>query len=485
MRVRKTWFSYAEWFLFSFSILVVFYMIWNSLFTTCGIPIAAYRMAAAAAVLIAVFLIFLVLYYVISRFSHYQGTHGYRDMALCVVCLLILAALFIGIRIDATKQFDAIVSASSYYSTAMIRLNGEQGMQGFQSLSDGYLYVLSFFLRLFGNKTVVAVILQIALQLGTFIVTFFAVERIAGRVTGLLTCGFMIFMPAMITDVCKADPASFQLLIYSFVFLLFTFYIRKIWEKRLIWLKTVLWSCFLGVLFVFQGEFLLFFVMTLVFLIAMECTDRKMKWCTSCLSLIVFILTVFIIVVVNALMENQVISEYLLQCAGNRYMPVWNGSWFDFVENSIFLLVLITMACFLIFSFWTTDNDRGHLFVLPLCTVVCSWLFLPATQFSDRFGLSCYFLAVTVSCGLSNCIFIKKKEIEVSKEEFEIPVQDYSIEDMKRYSATDDKVTFIENPLPLPKKHEKKEMTYAFEPEDALMHYDIDPEKDKLKYDVE
>ena len=40
-------------------------------------------------------------------------------------------------------------------------------------------------------------------------------------------------------------------------------------------------------------------------------------------------------------------------------------------------------------------------------------------------------------------------------------------------------IKFIENPLPLPKKHVKKEMTYAFEPTKDLMHYDLN------NYDVE
>ena len=34
-------------------------------------------------------------------------------------------------------------------------------------------------------------------------------------------------------------------------------------------------------------------------------------------------------------------------------------------------------------------------------------------------------------------------------------------------------IKFIENPLPLPKKHVKKEMNYAFEPTPDQMHYDL------------
>ena len=35
-------------------------------------------------------------------------------------------------------------------------------------------------------------------------------------------------------------------------------------------------------------------------------------------------------------------------------------------------------------------------------------------------------------------------------------------------------IQYIENPLPLPKKHVKKTMDYKFEPEEHLMKYDIE-----------
>ena len=35
-------------------------------------------------------------------------------------------------------------------------------------------------------------------------------------------------------------------------------------------------------------------------------------------------------------------------------------------------------------------------------------------------------------------------------------------------------IKFIENPLPLPKKHIKKTMDYRFEPEPEFMKYDIE-----------
>ena len=45
-------------------------------------------------------------------------------------------------------------------------------------------------------------------------------------------------------------------------------------------------------------------------------------------------------------------------------------------------------------------------------------------------------------------------------------------------------IKFIENPLPLPKKHVKKEMNYAFEPTPDQMHYDLNNYRLDDDYDL-
>ena len=45
-------------------------------------------------------------------------------------------------------------------------------------------------------------------------------------------------------------------------------------------------------------------------------------------------------------------------------------------------------------------------------------------------------------------------------------------------------IKFIENPLPLPKKHVKKEMNYAFEPTPDQMHYDLNNYQIDDDYDL-
>jgi len=63
---------------------------------------------------------------------------------------------------------------------------------------------------------------------------------------------------------------------------------------------------------------------------------------------------------------------------------------------------------------------------------------------------------------------LQKPCIEMNKETPEIPKP----------------IKFIENPLPLPKKHVKKEMNYAFEPTSDQMHYDLNNYRFDDDYDL-
>ena len=84
----------------------------------------------------------------------------------------------------------------------------------------------------------------------------------------------------------------------------------------------------------------------------------------------------------------------------------------------------------------------------------------------------------------------KEKNVETAAKR----ENDFEIEDMEKQDETDgrkavstvgkesvkadaeyrNKIRFIENPLPLPKKHVKKTMDYRFEPEEEGMKYDIE-----------
>ena len=74
---------------------------------------------------------------------------------------------------------------------------------------------------------------------------------------------------------------------------------------------------------------------------------------------------------------------------------------------------------------------------------------------------------------------VKADKQETITEEVKADKQETITEDLKILDETalEQEVTkpikFLENPLPVPKKRERKEMDYAFEPSPDQMHYDL------------
>ncbi len=85
--------------------------------------------------------------------------------------------------------------------------------------------------------------------------------------------------------------------------------------------------------------------------------------------------------------------------------------------------------------------------------------------------------------------------IEVRKEELpkvELPITEVSVEEKKVAEIKNveeqgkgiviDRKAPIENVLPMPKKHKPKVLNYAFEPTEDMMHYDVEIENDEYDY---
>ena len=79
----------------------------------------------------------------------------------------------------------------------------------------------------------------------------------------------------------------------------------------------------------------------------------------------------------------------------------------------------------------------------------------------------------------SSKLVTPKKDVPEEKEVVAVEITTEAAE-----SEVKKPIKFIENPLPLPKKHVKKEMTYAFEPTKDQMHYDLNNYRLDDDYDL-
>ena len=145
---------------------------------------------------------------------------------------------------------------------------------------------------------------------------------------------------------------------------------------------------------------------------------------------------------------------------------------FSFKEKLLQLLwFLITVigSFFTMFYLWNNYSFNDFLFY--------KWLnerllyFTKASHFNHYVSLGIIFIFSVIFFAInrpeSNAEPVEdaEKAADVVESVAEVPVE--TVEEIAK------PVKFIENPLPLPKKHVKKEMNYAFEPTPDQMHYDL------------
>ena len=62
--------------------------------------------------------------------------------------------------------------------------------------------------------------------------------------------------------------------------------------------------------------------------------------------------------------------------------------------------------------------------------------------------------------------------------------EEVKLEEAKPEEVKTEEIEFIENPLPLPKKHVHREMEYGRVIPEAWMHYDVEINSTNNKYDI-
>jgi len=161
----------------------------------------------------------------------------------------------------------------------------------------------------------------------------------------------------------------------------------------------------------------------------------------------IFLLITFVLVTLIA--DNSNMKERLLQL--------------------LCFLLCIVNGFFVMFYLWNNFLFNGKLF--------SQWLQEKLSYCMTGNGLNQY-----ISLGVLLAVNVIFFAIKRSKKA--IMIEDESVKEIVNPVVTESEpesqkaentkpIKFIENPLPVPKKHVKKEMNYAFEPTPEQMHYDL------------
>ncbi len=499
MKVRKTWFSNVLWFVFSCSIAVLFYFSLTSYLFILGI-----RDVYQTGIIVAVCgVVIVTVFCLLEWFFNRKNNRGLeeRDQIFSIIALILLIILFFLLRIlmmPALKETE--VMSSQIAQNAMI--SGSYLGFALDTPENFYGSLLSVFFMFLGNKAIAVWLLQIMIQFIGLLFSYFSVKRLAGRIPALSVVTGITVLPLFFNDVLNTSEFSFLFLLFSACLWLVSFYTKLDYEKEEKYMVStvkivlcVLFSFLLGVLSVYHMLFTALFFLPLLIIAEKKMSGKVRKGIHIFLSIISGFAGFFVCAFYQELFNGSSSMNAFLHYFREQYaLNLQFNLLLYFTELSYVLIVFIFCICYIIMFFFY-ENDEGHLFIFTaLLESVMLFLFGSNEYQAFYFVLIICFLAIA-GAGIRNLVMsgTDRKVKKQSKEERQ-RLDEEELEEFKSYftgdTTTEDElekeqgIQFIENPLPLPKKHERKEMDYAFEPDEEQMHFDYDLNEDNAFFDI-
>ena len=415
-----------------------------------------------------------------------------------------------------------------YYDMAVLAEQNDVSPMDY-GISDLYVMFLSVVLSFLGNKIESVVCLQIILQIVSMVVAYAVVRKVAGRLpacisilylAGSLTCLGMLF---------RFGPEWLFFILYMAGMLAAVSFVKRYCEDELPRHPAIAYAIMVGAMIgVLAYLDLIGASLLAVMLIAavgkktgsetIDCHNYSKGMNVAvigCAYLACAVVWLGAMSVVSHVKGTDVVSDILdrLQMF-YRSSSLFTSAPYAGAEHypDLYLVgVLIVFSSFLIFEFFRRGRDQNYMMWILMCLLVAP---TPMSVYGEHGfrGLSMYVWAVLAGLGLQNCIFgdrakvmqpateeinadaEKTEEINADAEkaeeinpnpekaeesgQMESPVSVVeTVAEEQQTEVTESqepKPRFIENPLPLPKKHVAREMDYQYDIEEKDMKYDVE-----------
>lgn len=391
-----------------------------------------------------------------------------------VACLLAASACY---RIQLLKQLD-VLKDSIYYDMAFIKNAG-----GVPSLAHGasycYAAVLSMVFSFSGNKAAAGLVLQAALQVLSLLLVYLGIRRLAGRPEAFWTMAILAFLPSYAGKVYELEPETFYFFLWALgIYLIGECGMAK--RKKSFRIVFFLAGAYIGIMGFLDraGWLLLLFAGGICIKKAMEESEkeaaRKEKYRDSCMAF-VFCLLGAAGGMLGCLISDAALSGVPLGSIWSTWMNLfsWRGdTWIPPGPESD--PAIGAALCFgnmlLAVGFWFRKEQKTEVWILLLLAATAL-----NTGLSGPFGygtLLAFAWAALAGFGIASMgVGLESEKIVKAK------VPDLVLEDMDQADEEEEEirsgVKLIENPLPLPKKHVRREMDF-----DRLVEWE------KMKFDI-
>ncbi len=479
MTYRKTWFDYVLW--------AVYAGLCVTLLAFTGYHLYAYYVGLPLAKLGA-FLVFpvLVCAYLALRLScqairkkYDFSVHG----AVMLETLVVSTAFVFGLlmRIGRVLHTPKELVAGDFYERALIRA-GQSAAPFAHGVSDLYVRCLSGVFAFLGNSLAAAVLFQVFLQIIAMALGYCVVKKAAGRLPACVSLLCLTFSGAFLKKITVIDPECLFLALYLAGLFLTVSFLKAVLRGQSA-AVSVLLAVFtggaLGALIYLElwSATLLFFLAGL-FTGKCQAPDGRRRCITAFFAAIVSCVAGFFsAVAVDAAISGAGFTGCLSGWGLLYAKRGLQGRLFGVIDGQyVFWTALFVMAAFLAFEFVRGEKEQDYTLWFFPC-ILSAILMLTDFGGTGSGSVALFLFSVTAGLGIRNCVGggqaekvrAKIEKINETAEEPEV--------------LEKEKTRFIENPLPLPKKHVKREMDYDFEISESDMHYQIDiPEGDDFDF---
>ena len=422
------------------------------------------------------------IFFLVRRLLKVFANSGQKSVAAQLINEVVVAFLILGAGLFLRIYFQENgFEEAAYFDTAKVT----EGAVPAIAYGAEYAYVLllrGLFLVL-GNHFKAGILLQIVLQMIAAGVWYFAVRKLCGTVAALTALGAWMLYPGFIRECLSYSPRMLYLLLFGIGLLAVSVFLTK--EKnRTVWILGIGCGIYIGFL-VYLDIAGLCLLLPVLYAI---CTGNR-RFVQSVILFIVMLLTVALLLYADA-GQNGLPVERIFHTWITLSLPIQAGSFSfkqfadaffsDRTRMELWMLTVGTFAgLFGIPAFFIKRKAERQAMWVLLSAV---FFFLWTVGFQEKGGGYGYlfFAAVTITIGTGiQVMFAAAEPIKAVREEKQevLEVKQKPEQDAEKEKPSEDTPTkeihFIENPLPLPKKHERRVLGYGKEVTPDMLDYDI------------
>ena len=412
---------------------------------------------------------------------------------------------------ELSADFDTKMQGMMYYDMAVVTQERSGTSIICYSIRELYVICLSIMLSFLGNKISSVIIMQVFLQIIGMMLVYAVTRKLAGRIPACAALFYLACSICCLEMLALFTPEWLFFDLYMIGMLIVVSFVKIYCANRLNKPVAVAGAAVVGVVIGILAYLDMTAVTLLIIMVAVFTGKKHRKEdapiCNSgVVSVLVFLVTLIVSTLSRGILIGVIYGSRgvdLLRNIVNQWMDLKQliGEAFanrtPYIYDIYLMGLLVIPAVFLAIEFFRDGREQNYMLWILICILVAPTPM--AVMGSESFGLlSLYIWSVLAGLGIQNCIFGgRAKEVQavigeinseagcaelnkISEEKTEDGAED-KIEEKAEDKPEDKQETprYFENPLPLPKKHVKREMDYQYPVEEKDMKYDMEvPEND-------